>query len=163
MWFSKTHVLQDLVAALKAENSDLRAQVRFLTQSAHDRETKLIDRILAVTVPTAHREIHPPPPRPPRPNGGEQGRVNFPGSGMLPPPLPRPPGVAGIQMQGSSEAERRVHTPEDGGSNPSPAPSTEGKRIGTYWPDNERTTEGVPVLEDEHPTHPPPIEDETDG
>ena len=133
MWFEKTRALQDLVAALRAENSDLRQQVRFLTQTAHDRETKLIDRILAITHPAAHREVHPPAPRPaatlPPGYSEHQRRVNLPGVGMVPPPAGRPSvaveGPNGNQMQGSSEAERVVHTHDDGGSNPSPAPIPE--------------------------------------
>lgn len=158
MWFAQTRVLQDAIAALKAENSDLRAQVRLIQQAAHDRETALIDRLLAVCQPAAHREVHPLPPRPivSSPGNGEhQRKVNFPGGGMLPPPVPRPY-ISGSQMQGSSvETERRVHTPEVGGSSPSPAPTPhEEGQPGEYIKDKE---------EDEHPTHPPPIEDPADG
>jgi hypothetical protein len=104
--FDKHRACRDTIAALRAENSDLRSQVRFLTQAAHDRESGLIDRILAISHPAAHREIHPLPPRSPKPDNGEARpqRVWFPGTGMTPPPAPRPV-VAGTDKLPPPEAE----------------------------------------------------------
>lgn len=92
MWFSSRRASQDVIAALRAENSDLRQQVRFLTQKYQDHEKALLDRILALSNPAAHAVLHPRP----MPlgivqskQGGngetERPRVWFPGVGMVPP------------------------------------------------------------------------------
>jgi len=82
-WFD--HARDDALVILKAENSDLRAQLRAeRTQFAEERQ-QLLDRIIALSRPEIHRELHPRaavvPQRQP------QRKVGLPGSGHL---VPRP-------------------------------------------------------------------------
>jgi hypothetical protein len=92
MWFSDRRASQDVIAALRAENSDLRQQVRFLTQKYQDHEKVLLDRILALSNPAASAAMHPRPmpvAKPQEKGNGEsqRPRVWFPGVGMVPPDI----------------------------------------------------------------------------
>jgi hypothetical protein len=87
--------LENVIAALRAENSDLREQVRFLTQAHHDRETKLIDRIIALSSTAAASMVIPRPERPPRQMSAEAPKVNFPGMN-LEAPSPPAKGLVGV-------------------------------------------------------------------
>jgi hypothetical protein len=91
MWFSDRRASQDVIAALRAENSDLRQQVRFLTQKYQDHEKALLDRILALSNPASYAVTHPRPPRKAQEKGNgeltERPKVWFPGVGMVPPPV----------------------------------------------------------------------------
>ncbi len=55
--FGKT--LANIVAALRAENTDLRQQLRLEREQWSQERLKLLDRLLALTAPGALREVAP--------------------------------------------------------------------------------------------------------
>ncbi len=108
MWFSDRRASQDVIAALRAENSDLRQQVRFLTQKYQDHEKVLLDRILALSNPAAHAVLHPRPMPTAQPQGkgngeAERPRVWFPGVGMVPPEMTPAATSSDVDSEGKND------------------------------------------------------------
>lgn len=54
---------ESVLAALRAENSDLRAQLRAERAQYESERTSLLDRILALSAPAALREVRRAPPQ----------------------------------------------------------------------------------------------------
>lgn len=126
MWFSFRKMTLDMLAILKAENADLRAQLRAEREQFIKERQELVDLLVASTNPTAIREVrrnHPPnviklpsPAKPTRP------RIHFPGIGHNVPPL-SPTRLAGFDSEQSRGPEdgQEVHTLSGLGSTPGPA------------------------------------------
>lgn len=92
MWLTKAAV-ESMMAQLRAENTDLRQQLRLEREEWHKERLALLDRLLAVESPGALREARrlPEPPRPPHVESGRR-RLNFPGRQTdLRPPSPKTP------------------------------------------------------------------------
>ena len=94
MFWSRPY--EALILSQRAEISDLRAELRS-ERELYARETqRLLDRIIALTQPAAHREIHRPPLTAAdihRENARRAlpKRLHFPGSGRQSFPAPTPP------------------------------------------------------------------------
>lgn len=86
---------ESVLAALRAENSDLRAQLRQERESWSTERQTLVDRILALSAPGALREVRRVLPATPEPKVGGHAaprRLNYPGyAPYLRPPSPASP------------------------------------------------------------------------
>ena len=100
-----------LLVTLRAENSDLRAQLRLEREQRAEEHLKLVDRILALSAPGALREARRVPSPSPEPQAGpvssQRGRLHFPGHvPYLRPPSPAtPPTVPGRTPLTDSQIE----------------------------------------------------------
>lgn len=68
-----------IISSLRSENSDLRAEIA----KASEERQKLIDRILALTSPSALRQVSPPPSpvsAAPKVQGEFSQRIHWPGT-----------------------------------------------------------------------------------
>lgn len=93
--FGKT--LTNIVAALRAENTDLRQQLRLERESWSTERQKLLDRILALTAPGALREVaRPTPAQRPLETPSAPRRLHYPGdySNSYPALRAQPPTVS---------------------------------------------------------------------
>ena len=84
MPFLKARYVEGVLAALQAENSDLRQQLRAEREKWEGEREKLLDRILALSAPGALREVRrAPSPHPQEPMGppgaSRRQRLHFPG------------------------------------------------------------------------------------
>lgn len=86
------------LAALQAENSDLRQQLRLERAQAAANLQTLLDRLLAATNPSALREVRRTPDRGPVQAPDQRRRLNYPGSTA---PSLRPPSPPSHPVPGS--------------------------------------------------------------
>jgi hypothetical protein len=95
--------MEAALSALRAENSDLRVQLRLeRAEWATERQT-LVDRLLALSAPAALREVRRAPPQEPAPSAlatDRPRRIHYPGytSYLRPPSPPHPPALGGVSL-----------------------------------------------------------------
>lgn len=90
------------LAALQAENSDLRLQLRTERDQFAQERQQLLDRLLAVSVPNALREVRRAPTRGPGTTFDvpqQRRRLHYPGEGV---PTMRPPDPPSLPTPGTT-------------------------------------------------------------
>lgn len=89
MFWSRAH--EALILSQRAEISDLRAALRAEREAFAAERKELVDRIIALSNPPVHRELHPRPPRlESLMDKPVASRIHFPGTGKQSFPVPFP-------------------------------------------------------------------------